>query len=71
VIADEPTGNLDSRTAEAIYGLFEGLASQGKTILIVTHGPSLTRRTERTVVLVDGEIVVGLDAGPEEAAREA
>jgi putative ABC transport system ATP-binding protein len=56
VVADEPTGNLDSRSADAIYRLFEGLAKRGKTILIVTHDPSLTQRTDRTVTLVDGEI---------------
>jgi putative ABC transport system ATP-binding protein len=56
VVADEPTGNLDSRSADAIYGLFQGLAEQGKTVLIVTHDPSLTRRTDRTIYLADGEI---------------
>jgi ABC-type lipoprotein export system ATPase subunit len=57
VVADEPTGNLDSRSADAIYDLFKDLALQGKTILIVTHDPSLTRRTDQTVILSDGEIV--------------
>jgi putative ABC transport system ATP-binding protein len=57
VVADEPTGNLDSRSANAIYDLFQGLAEQGKTILIVTHDPSLTGRTDQTVILADGEII--------------
>jgi ABC-type lipoprotein export system ATPase subunit len=57
VVADEPTGNLDSRSADAIYDLFKDLATQGKTILIVTHDPSLTQRTDQTVILSDGEIV--------------
>jgi ABC-type lipoprotein export system ATPase subunit len=57
IVADEPTGNLDSRSAEAIYRLFKNLAAQGRTILIVTHDPSLTRRTDQTVILSDGEIV--------------
>ncbi|MBU0490406.1 MAG: cyclic nucleotide-binding domain-containing protein, partial [Chloroflexi bacterium] len=57
VVADEPTGNLDSRSAETIYRLFKDLATQGKTILIVTHDPSLTRRTDQTVILSDGEII--------------
>jgi putative ABC transport system ATP-binding protein len=56
VVADEPTGNLDSRAAAAIYDLFAGLAARGKTVLIVTHDPSLTQRTDRTLTLVDGEI---------------
>jgi ABC-type lipoprotein export system ATPase subunit len=57
IVADEPTGNLDSRSAETIYRLFKDLAAQGKTILIVTHDPSLTRRTDQTVILSDGEII--------------
>ena len=56
-MADEPTGNLDSRSAAAIIQLFQRLADLGKTILIVTHDPSITRRTEQTVILSDGEII--------------
>jgi len=55
--ADEPTGNLDSRTAESIIRLFERLVDEGKTILMVTHDRDLAQRTLRTVVLSDGEIV--------------
>jgi ABC-type lipoprotein export system ATPase subunit len=57
IVADEPTGNLDSRSAEVILNLFERLLEQGKTILIVTHDPSITRRTSRTLLLWDGELV--------------
>ena len=57
IVADEPTGNLDSRSAAAIIQLFQDLAAQGKTILIVTHDPSITRRTDQTVILSDGEII--------------
>jgi energy-coupling factor transporter ATP-binding protein EcfA2 len=57
ILADEPTGNLDSRSAENILNLFEQLAAQGKTILIVTHDPSITQRTDQTVILSDGEII--------------
>jgi ABC-type lipoprotein export system ATPase subunit len=57
ILADEPTGNLDSRSAENILNLFERLAAQGKTILIVTHDPSITQRTDQTVILSDGEII--------------
>jgi ABC-type lipoprotein export system ATPase subunit len=57
IVADEPTGNLDSHSAAAIIRLFQQLADQGKTILIVTHDPSITRRTDQTVILSDGEIV--------------
>jgi len=57
LIADEPTGNLDSRTAESVFEMFTGLARQGKTIVIVTHDNSLAQRVARTVLISDGEIV--------------
>ncbi len=57
IIADEPTGNLDSRTAERIFNLFEELVAQGKTILMVTHDDELASRVNRTIVIADGEIV--------------
>ena len=57
VIADEPTGNLDSKTAESVFALFNNLVSQGKTIIIVTHDSGLAKRTHRTALIADGEIV--------------
>jgi len=57
ILADEPTGNLDSRSAETVLNLFEELAAGGKTVLIVTHDPSITKRTDQTVILSDGEII--------------
>jgi ABC-type methionine transport system ATPase subunit len=57
IVADEPTGNLDSRSADNVLNLFENLVSQGKTILIVTHDPSITQRTDQTIILSDGEII--------------
>jgi len=57
LVADEPTGNLDSRTAENVFEIFEQLSSQGKTILMITHDPALAQRTARQVLLSDGEIV--------------
>jgi putative ABC transport system ATP-binding protein len=57
IVADEPTGNLDSATAEEIFQLFATLVAQGKTIVMVTHDKSLARRTSRTVWLADGQIV--------------
>lgn len=55
--ADEPTGNLDSKTAENVMQLFEDLVARNKTILMVTHDDDLTRRAERTIQLADGYIV--------------
>lgn len=57
LVADEPTGNLDSRSASAIIDLFEKLAREGKTIVMVTHDPSLTSRTTRNIVIFDGELI--------------
>ncbi len=57
IVADEPTGNLDSRTAESVFGMFEQMVSQGKTLMMVTHDSSLARRVKRTVLIADGEIV--------------
>jgi ABC-type lipoprotein export system ATPase subunit len=57
ICADEPTGNLDTRSAEAIIHLFDQLVRAGKTIAMVTHDPTLTGRTSRTVLIADGELV--------------
>jgi putative ABC transport system ATP-binding protein len=76
IMADEPTGNLDSRTAEAIFELFQSLVARGKTICMVTHDRDLAKRVTRSIVLVDGEIVEELRSDatpaipPAEPARE-
>src|SRR5215216_4295344 len=57
IIADEPTGNLDSKTAESVFAMFNQLVKQGKTIIIVTHDSGLAKQTDRTALIVDGEIV--------------
>ncbi|NJN43883.1 MAG: ATP-binding cassette domain-containing protein [Anaerolineae bacterium] len=57
ILADEPTGNLDTRSAEIVLSLFEELAAKGKTVIIVTHDPSITQRTDQTIILSDGEII--------------
>jgi ABC-type lipoprotein export system ATPase subunit len=57
IIADEPTGNLDSKTAESVFALFHELVAQGKTIIIVTHDSGLAKQTHRTALITDGEIV--------------
>ena len=57
LIADEPTGNLDSHTADEVFDLFTSLIDQGKSILMVTHDISLAARTTRTLLLSDGELI--------------
>ena len=56
LLADEPTGNLDSQTSEEIMKVFEGLASQGQTVIMVTHEADIAAHARRVVVLRDGVI---------------
>jgi putative ABC transport system ATP-binding protein len=64
LLADEPTGNLDSRTGEEIMTLFDDLNSRGNTIVLVTHEEDIARHARRVVKLRDGKVV-------EEHRREA
>ena len=57
IATDEPTGNLDSRSAEAVIHLFDELVEQGKTILMVTHDAELSQRAMRTIHLADGKVI--------------
>jgi ABC-type lipoprotein export system ATPase subunit len=57
LLADEPTGNLDSKTAESVFRLFENQVEEGKTIVMVTHDRDLAKRASRTIMLSDGEII--------------
>ncbi len=57
IAADEPTGNLDSKTADAVFSLFEALVAEGKTIVMVTHDSDLAGRVTRALHVADGEIV--------------
>lgn len=56
IVADEPTGNLDSKTADAVFGLFERLVDGGKTIVMVTHDNDLAQRVTRSLLVADGQI---------------
>lgn len=58
IVADEPTGSLDSATAESIFQLFESLVADGKTILMVTHDRSLAARASRAFQLTDGVLSI-------------
>jgi ABC-type lipoprotein export system ATPase subunit len=57
IVADEPTGNLDSRSVETVFHIFEELAQRGKTIIVVTHDNSLAGRASRKLVICDGQII--------------
>ncbi len=56
LLADEPTGNLDSTTSEEIMGVFGQLHAQGQTVIMVTHEPDIAAHAERVVVLRDGRV---------------
>jgi len=57
IVADEPTGNLDSHTSDAVMQLFSELAAEGKTVVMVTHERDLTRFFTRSITLADGAII--------------
>ncbi len=62
LLADEPTGNLDSQTSEEIMRVFESLAAQGQTVIMVTHEPDIAAHARRVVVLRDG-VIASDDSG--------
>jgi putative ABC transport system ATP-binding protein len=66
IVADEPTGNLDTATAEAIFNLFQRLVDQGKTILTVTHDQDLAGQVSRTIYISDGLIHQDIQNGAKE-----
>jgi len=56
LVADEPTGNLDSRTAHDVFSLFNDVVAQGKTLLMVTHDKEMARQVPRVIEISDGRI---------------
>ncbi len=60
LLADEPTGNLDSKTGKEIMDLFKSLNEEGQTIIMVTHNPENVAFSSRTIQLLDGKIVDGI-----------
>ncbi len=69
LVADEPTGNLDSQTADDVLALFQRLAQSGKTVVMVTHERDIAPLVDRVITLADGNIVVG-DAAIATGQRE-
>jgi putative ABC transport system ATP-binding protein len=73
LLADEPTGNLDSRTGEEVLSLFEQLHAEGQTIVVVTHDPDVAAHAQRRVVLRDGAVASDerIEAAPGSRTRPA
>lgn len=57
ILADEPTGNLDTKSGTMVFDILNDLRDQGKTIVLITHDPNLAGKTERTIRMQDGEVV--------------
>jgi putative ABC transport system ATP-binding protein len=69
VLADEPTGNLDSKTGEEILNMFIELNKQGKTIVVITHDESVAKKAKRIIKLRDGKIV-GMEESKEKKTQK-
>lgn len=57
ILADEPTGNLDSKTGKEVLDILKTLNSEGRTVIIITHDESITKHTKRVIKIVDGKVV--------------
>ncbi|MCD6418454.1 ABC transporter ATP-binding protein [bacterium] len=57
ILADEPTGNLDTKTGDEIMAIFKNLHEQGKTVIVVTHDPEIAEQTDRVIHIRDGKII--------------
>lgn len=60
ITADEPTGNLDSTTAEMVFGILDGLVAEGKTVILITHDREVSKRVQRCITLSDGKIIADI-----------
>jgi putative ABC transport system ATP-binding protein len=57
ILADEPTGNLDSRSTDEVLGIFERLNGEGRTVVLITHEPEVAERARRVIRLGDGHVL--------------
>jgi lipoprotein-releasing system ATP-binding protein len=74
IVADEPTGALDTTSTEQVFGILREIADQGRTVVVVTHDPALAARADRRLHIVDGKIAQtfeGRGAAPEAAVAAA
>ena len=71
LLADEPTGNLDTKTSEEIMGVFQRLNDEGKTVVVITHEPDISEYAKRIVVFRDGKLVEDRPVASRRAAAPA
>jgi putative ABC transport system ATP-binding protein len=71
ILADEPTGNLDTHSTHEVLGLFEHLHGQGRTVVLITHEPDVAGQARRVVTLSDGRIVSDLVRGSDPTREQA
>jgi ABC-type lipoprotein export system ATPase subunit len=71
LLADEPTGNLDSKTCQQILSIFEALHAEGRTILMVTHDPGIAAKAPRQIFMQDGLIAKDIRRGKQPAPMVA
>lgn len=71
ILADEPTGNLDSKNAQSVLTLFDHLHSEGATICMVTHDPSSAKRAQRTIEMFDGQLIADRQIDVESQAQSS
>ncbi|HIH44934.1 MAG TPA: macrolide ABC transporter ATP-binding protein, partial [Candidatus Methanoperedenaceae archaeon] len=57
ILADEPTGEVDSKTRDMIIGILASLSEQGNTVIVVTHDPAVAEKTARRIVMRDGSVI--------------
>ena len=71
IIADEPTGALDTKSTEQVFSILRDIADQGQTVIVVTHDPALAARADRRIHIVDGKIAEVMGRSGEEVVCEA
>ena len=65
ILADEPTGNLDSASGSEVIGILERLNAEGMTLIVVTHDADIGRRAQRRLSMIDGRIAADIRGAPE------